>query len=169
MTTSKKPRALTPAVRRIHAAGVPLDVAWAARDAAVAADFPLARLLAVGEAESGFRNVWGHDAGKWRENGPVTQQSVGRYYRAPAAQRPNGAGVWQLTYGPFQALAEQRGGLHTLAAQASVAVHVLKSLPGAGGSAESLARYNGTGPAARAYGARVHAREAHWSRVVSGR
>lgn len=169
MTSSKKARTLTPAVRRIHAAGVPLDVAWAARDAAVAADFPLARLLAVGEAESGFRNVWGHDAGKWREDGPVTQAGVGRYYRAPSAQRPNGAGVWQLTYGPFQQLAEQRGGLHTLPAQASVAVHVLKGLPRAGASADGISRYNGAGPAARAYGARVHAREAHWANVVAGR
>lgn len=164
--TTKKTRTKTTAVRTLTQAGVPLDVAWAARDAAVKHDVPLARLIAVAEAESGFRNVWGHDSGKWREPGEVTKLGVVRYFSVPAALRPNGAGVWQLTWPEYQDRAQAAGGLHDVYSQASVAATVLKGLPGSGSTAAGISRYNGSGPAAQAYGRRVHIREAHWQSVL---
>lgn len=165
--TTKKTRPLTPAVKALVGAGVPLDVAWAARDAAARSHVPLARLIAVAEAETGFRNVWGHDAGKWRESGPLTRQSVARYFARPAGERPNGAGVWQLTWGPFQTACERDGGLHDLEAQAREATLVLERLPSRGATAATIALYNGSGPAARSYGAKVHGREKVWQLLIN--
>lgn len=158
-----------PAVVALRRAGVPEDVARAARLPAMRQGVPLARMIAIAEAESGFRNIWGHDAGKWREDGPLTKASVARYFAQPSSRRPNGAGVWQLTYDPFQRQAEAAGGLHLLTPQARIATAVVKGLPHSGATAAGLSRYNGTGPAAELYGERVHAREAHWQAILDRR
>lgn len=164
----RTPPQTTPAERRAVELGVPLVVAHAARLGGALHGVPMSRMIAVAEAESSFLNVWGHDAGKWREAGPLTAASVARYWAQPSARRPNGAGVWQLTFEPFQRAAGRAGGLWSIGAQAMTAGSVIRGLPDAGATAVGISRYNGAGPAARAYGQRVHAREAHWHRALTG-
>ena len=159
---------MTPAEIRAVRNGVPVKIARAIRletDKHPKLNMSLA--VAVCEQESGFRNVWGHDAGKFRRDGEVDRQGVAAYYASPPHYRPNGCGPMQITSPGLQSLAGAGGGLWIAAVSTTVGVRFLGQLVAQLGEPLGVERYNGSGPAARAYSARVRGRAAHWHTVLT--
>lgn len=105
---------------------------------------------------SGGHNVFGHDPTIFVGAGTVTRAK----YRAYVAQRDRtgkcqGVGPGQLTSKWLQDLADKRGGCHVPVHNISVAAWYLGTLHKASGSWQlAFQHYNGSGPAAVAYGKR---------------
>jgi hypothetical protein len=126
--------------------------------------------------ESGGRMVWGHDP--WDEHAyprgaalsavlegkNVTQGDYTRYKtRRNQGLQPQGCGITQLTSASLQIEAEQAGGCWVPFYNCIVGFHFLKGLFQTHGSAlAGFTAYNGSGPAAQAYGERSVAVAAEW-------
>ena len=137
------------------------------------AGLPLALACALVEQESGFRNVFGHDAvaNPAPKGGAVTRQSYQRYRahrdRGLGAQ---GVGLTQLTFPPFQDRADDLGGCWKVSNQLRVGYQVLAGNIAANGVRGGLAAYNAgspTSPAGLAYAEQVLDRRRRWRQVLA--
>jgi hypothetical protein len=143
--------------------------------------FGLAACCAMVEEESGGRMIWGADP--WNpvlypsglalprdlEEQPVTQDDYVRY----RAQRnrglqPQGCGICQLTNPELQHAAEIAGGCWVAFYNARTGFAVLRGIFTREPSpAAAFAAYNGSGPAAEAYGDRVEALRLAWAQRLA--
>jgi hypothetical protein len=132
-----------------HDVEKPSVVIEEARRAGLRLDYALAML----EKETGIpqRNIFGcdHGAGKAFCHEHVTEHRVKKLLDSGLA---NGVGWTQLTYRPFVIQAQSLGGAHKPRNQMRVGFNVLADLIRANGPERGFARYNGSGPAADAYG-----------------
>jgi hypothetical protein len=159
---------LVPLPIRLHRAGIvyPNWTRRAATLAGIGLDFLCAILMLE---TAGGQSVWGHDPGPFSGAGPVTQAN----YRAYAAIRDStgecqGCGSMQLTSRGYQVEADAAGGCWSPEHNIAVGAHILAGLlkEHGGNVHDAAAAYNGTGPAAEAYGARAVALTAHFHAVL---
>jgi len=131
--------------------------------------FTLAACCAMVELESGGRMVWGHDP--WDEvaypRGLALPADLVNYhaYRAArnAGRQPQGCGITQLTSAGLQVEAERAGGCWEPFYNCLIGFRFLRDLFVHHGSpAAGFTAYNGSGPAAVAYGQRAAALQADW-------
>lgn len=117
------------------------------------AGLPLRYALAMLQKETGIpqKNIFGcdHGAGKAFCHQNVTEARVKKLL---ASNLANGVGWTQLTYRPFVFEAQKLGGAHKPRFQMRVGFKVLAGLQDQFGPQQGFARYNGSGPAAQAYG-----------------
>lgn len=111
---------------------------------------PLSVLLGVADVESGFRNVFGHDAVSNPVKSPpggllaVTKPRYLRYRKhRDAGEGQQGVGVMQLTDRGLQSRADELGGCWTLTANVRAGAEVLGRLIRKHGPRRGLASYNG--------------------------
>lgn len=127
------------------------------------ADLPLRYALAMLEKETGIpqRNIFGcdHGPGKAYCHQRVTKTRVRKLLDSGMA---NGVGWTQLTYRPFVIQAQQEGGAHRPKCQMRVGFRVLAQNIRTWGPQAGAARYNGSGPAAEAYGRDFMAKANAW-------
>lgn len=132
----------------------------------VHAGFGLAACCAMVEKESGGRMVWGADP--WDsaayphglalpvdlQEQPVTEANYHAYRdRRNGGMQPQGCGITQLTSPSLQVEAERAGGCWVPFYNVVIGFHYLRGLFVAHGSAlAGFTAYNGSGPAALAYG-----------------
>ena len=130
---------------------------------------PLSYALALVEKESGFTNVFGHDAVR----NPIKGGRVTRTrYLAYVAYRKRGwgcqgVGPCQLTYYSFQDDADRFGGCWRPYPNMVVGFRLLKALINQHGKQAGAAAYNGTGVVANAYGRDWVAKQTKWHEKVS--
>lgn len=131
------------------------------------AELPLACAVALLEKETGIpqRNIFGcdHGAGRAFCHQRVTSDRVRQLLASGTA---NGVGWTQLTYLPFVRQAEAAGGAHKPKYQMRVGFQVLSDLITQHGVETGFARYNGSGPAAEAYGADALWKTHRWRRRI---
>jgi hypothetical protein len=135
--------------------------------AATGLDLACAATLLAKESGGG-RNIWGHDpvptGGAYTPGGLVTRANYAAYQRARAERRAGlqGCGPTQLTFGAYQAQADAVGGCWDWRCNVTVGFRLLASLIRAHGIQDGFRRYNGSGPAAEAYGRDAAARVSRW-------
>lgn len=127
---------------------------------AAAAGLELAAAAALLQMESGGgRNVWGHDGvqtgGAYVKGAAVTREAYEAYLKIRDRLGSQGVGPTQLTYGPFQDRADRLGGCWRWDVNCRVGFEILAELIGRYGIQTGFQRYNGSGPAAVAYGQRA--------------
>jgi hypothetical protein len=133
------------------------------------AGLPLACGVAMLEKETGIpqRNIFGCDHGEGvafcHEN--VTEARV---KALRASGKSNGVGWTQLTFPPFVEEADKLGGAHKPRFQMRVGFKVLADHIRANGMQKGFARYNGSGPAAEAYGRDAVAKTERWKQILNG-
>jgi hypothetical protein len=164
MTKSARKRLITKArrYRGVNHVGYVIDACEKAPHV------PIALGLALLEQESGFRNVFGHDAGGPFPGQHVTHEKVLRLLEhVDAGGNSNGVGPVQLTYPPLIREAQRRGGAHKPGVSIAVGIAHLNDLIGSMGKVRGIAAYNdGTGRSATglAYSASVRYRAWRWHR-----
>lgn len=128
----------------------------------------LSDCLAMLENESGGRNEFGADPGgnalprAWFDT-TVTRAKYTVYkIRRNLGMTPNGVGPCQLTSVGLQKEAEKAGGCWKPLHNMGVGFTFLKQLQAEHGREGGFAAYNGSGPAAVAYGQRAMERAAIW-------
>ena len=137
-------------------------------DEANRAGLGLADAVAMLEKETGIpqRNIFGCDHGEGvafcHEN--VTEARV---KALRASGQTNGVGWTQLTFAPFVEEADKLGGAHKPRFQMRVGFKVLADHIRANGEQKGFARYNGTGPAAEAYGRDAVAKAGRWRKILN--
>lgn len=121
------------------------------------------------EKESGGgRNVWGHDpvqtGGIYTKGAPVTREAYEKYKAARKAGTvgAQGVGPTQLTWSGYQDQADELGGCWDWRCNVTVGFRTLAQLQRQYGVQDGFRRYNGSGPAAEAYGADVVKKLAAW-------
>jgi hypothetical protein len=153
---------------RRHGAHYALRIIRLARRAGL----PISLGFAIVEQESGFRNVYGHDAVRnpAPKGGRVTRANYRDVY-LPARGRGlgmQGVGPCQLTWYELQDAADRAGGCWRPTPNIATAFDHLAALVAAHGLHAGLAAYNGAGPAAERYAAQVRARMGTWHRILTG-
>lgn len=130
---------------------------------------PLSYGLALCEKEGGFRMVYGHDDVRNPIKSPpggvlrVTETNYGAYKRARRrGLGMQGVGHTQLTWYAFQDQADALGGCWRPYPNLVVGFRHLRDLVHVHGKAKGAALYNGTGPAADAYGRDWVRKQAAW-------
>lgn len=155
--------AVTRTLRR-HAVKKPRQLRREAKRAGLALPCALAML----EMETAIpqRNIFGCDQGAGRTfcHQRVTRKKVRALLASGLA---NGVGWTQLTYRPFVIEAERLGGAHRPRNQMRVGFAVLADNIRRLGVQAGFAAYNGSGPAADAYGRDAVAKAARWSSILS--
>ncbi len=133
---------------------------------------PLSYGLALVEKETGFRNVFGHDPTSsipvsWR--GSRVTRAKYRVYKAARkrGRGMQGVGPVQLTWFAFQDQADAVGGCHKPYPNLVVGFRLLASLINQHGKEAGAGAFNGTGPAAEAYGRDWVHKQAAWHGKVS--
>ena len=136
--------------------------------AAAGLELAAAATLLVKES-SGGRNVWGHDAvtvapNTYVKGGPVTQSNYAAYRAAVNAGHAGrqGCGPTQLTFGPFQQRADDAGGCWRWEINCQVGFEILADHIRRRGVQDGFRAYNGSGPAAEAYGRDAKTRYDSW-------
>lgn len=138
--------------------------------------FDLAELAAIIEEESGGRNIYGAD-----DTGPdgalppalydkpVTKANFKTFWaRVQAGHTSNGVGLAQLTSKGFLEAANSRGGAWIPIHQCTEACAILRGLIADHATFQAAAAaYNGAGPVADAYGARVQALAGAWQQRIN--
>lgn len=130
--------------------------------------------LALVEGESGFRNVWGGDP---PPNGGTSglrfkKVTKDRYLQYKRVRGPLGRGGMQgvnstqLTWYQTQDYADRRGGCWKVYVAIDVGCQTLAARIRDFGYVKGCARYNGSGPAADLYSARLRARNKSWKRRI---
>jgi hypothetical protein len=128
--------------------------------------------------ESAGRNVFGGDPWnrtayprgmalpvRWREQAVTRWRYTVYKIRRALGMQPNGVGPCQLTSANLQREAESAGGCWKVLPNMQVGFRLLKGLIDAhGGVQGGFAAYNGSGPAAAAYGLAAVAEAAAWHR-----
>lgn len=166
-------------VRILASHGVRVGIARVIVRAANDHDLSLSVLLGMCDTESGFANIFGHDAVRNPVKSPpngtlaVTKTRYREYaHHRDAGEGNQGVGVTQLTDKGLQLRADARGGCWLVSAQVDVAAEVLSSLIKRHGTDRGLASYNAgeTGwHNGRAYAAKVRARADVWhDRLANG-
>lgn len=127
---------------------------------------PLSYALALIEKESGFRNIFGHDPttsipNSWKGS-KVTRLKYMFYKLRRGRRGLQGVGPAQLTYNLFQDQADRLGGCWKPEPNMVVAFELLHSLTTHFGKLQGAVRYNGSGPAAEAYGRSFVQRQLWW-------
>jgi hypothetical protein len=128
-------------------------------------NLPISLGFALFEQESGFTNVFGHDPTIFAGAGTVTRPKYVAYRTRRLASRNRamqGVGPGQLTWWETQDLADRMGGCWNPAINIRVALMTLAARIAENGYAKGIERYNGSGPAARAYSVSVRARADRW-------
>lgn len=114
----------------------------------------------------GGKNVWGHDrvltGGIYVSGSPVTKDAYLRYKARRAVLGAQGVGPTQLTWRGFQDQADAQGGCWDWSVNCRVGFGVLGGLIHGHGEQAGFAAYNGSGPAAQAYGQRAVQLLAMW-------
>lgn len=133
---------------------------------------PLSYALALVEKETGGRNVFGHDPtggipAKWRGSRVTYAKYKAYKIRRRAGRGMQGVGPTQLTWYEFQDDADRIGGCHKPYPNMVVGFRLLRNLTAAHGKQRGAAAYNGTGPAADAYGRDFVIKQEAWHRRVS--
>ena len=139
-------------------------------EAVATTKIPLSYALALVEKESGFKNVYGHDhvRNPAPKGGRVTALNYAQYKRArKQGMGMQGVGPTQLTWYAFQDQADALGGAWKPYPNLVVGFRHLKTLINAHGKEHGAASYNGTGPAADAYGKDFVKRQEAWHRKVT--
>jgi hypothetical protein len=126
-------------------------VVWEARGAGI----PVSLLCAFLTQETGFRNVFGHDPTIYVGAGAVTKTKYLAYKAARGHSHMQGVGPGQLTYWSYQDEADRLGGCWVPEHNIHVAAHLVASLIHQYGESVGIERFNGSGPAARAYASSV--------------
>jgi hypothetical protein len=153
--------------RRLKAAGI-IHPIWTAKYAAMHR-VPLGLLCAIEMMESsGGVNEFGHDPTIFAGAGAVTKAKY-LAYRVMRDQSGEcqGVGPMQLTSAGLQAEADSLGGCWLPKWNIAVGAHYLGECLRANPTLElGAAAYNGSGPAAIAYGERAVALADHFARVI---
>lgn len=149
-------------------------------------DFDLAAVAASVQDESGGWNTWGHDPWEGPHSpypkgiahepsrdlvDPVTEDNFKAYWKlmTEGGWQPQGVGPSQITEYGLQAAAEAIGGAWHPENSMTVGFHDLKQLFVAAGSAQlGYQHYNGSGPAAVAYGIRLNNDRLQWQAWING-
>ena len=139
-------------------------------EAVATTKIPLSYALALVEKESGGKNVYGHDPVRnpAQKGGRVTRTNYAAYKKArKAGLGMQGVGHTQLTWYAFQDQADALGGAWKPYPNMVVGFRHLKTLINAHGKEHGAAAYNGTGPAADAYGKDFVKRQESWHRRIT--
>jgi hypothetical protein len=136
-------------------------------DEARRAGIPASLGFALVQTESGFKNIFGHDPTIFVGAGAVTKDKYLRYKALRGHTRMQGVGLTQLTWWATQDEADKRGGCWVPRVQLRVAFEHLAALIKQFGPVEGIARYNGSGPAARRYSQLVRERADEWHRILT--
>jgi hypothetical protein len=130
--------------------------------------------LALCEKEGGFRMVWGHDPVRNPVKSPpggYLRVTRANYLRYKAYRRlgwgMQGCGHTQPTWYSLQDEADRIGGCWKPYPNLCVGFRHLHQLIAAHGREHGAAAYNGTGPAAEAYGRDFVHKQAAWHRKVT--
>lgn len=141
---------------------------------AQAAKLDVASAATLLDKESGGgRNVWGHDAvrtaGTYTPGGPVTRDNYRAYMDAVLAGRAGrqGCGPTQLTFGPYQARADDLGGCWDWRVNCRVGFEILSGLIRANGVRDGFRRFNGSGSAAERYADDAMTRLRRWQERIA--
>lgn len=139
------------------------------------ARLPVALACAVLEKETGFRNVFGHDAVRNPVKSPpggllgVTEENYRRYLAHRRQGLGNqGVGPMQLTSAFLQDRADQLGGCWQPGPNIRVGLEFLAGNIRRMGLRAGVVAYNGSGPAAQRYGDDVLARARRWDERLRG-
>jgi hypothetical protein len=130
--------------------------------------------FALVEGESGFHNIFGHDAGGMWAGRRVTRWKVAVMIAAvKRGHVSNGVGVTQLTSLDFLLAAQRSGGAHLVEPQLLVAFGLLSRLQRKHGHRGGFAAYNGgeggmSFPGPQAYADHMTIRAERWLRVFHG-
>ena len=138
--------------------------------ACASTNLPLSYGLALCEKEGGFRMIYGHDPVRnpAPKGGRVTASNYARYKRdRKAGLGMQGVGHTQLTWYEFQDAADRLGGCWRPYPNLVVGFSNLRRLINQQGKEAGAAAYNGTGPAAEAYGRDFVRRQEAWHRKVT--
>jgi hypothetical protein len=154
-----------------HGARYSLRIILEARRAGI----PISLGFALVETESGFRNVWGHDAepngGTTHLGGkPVRKADYLAYKkrRGPTGRGGmQGVGVSQLTWYSTQDRADSLGGCWIAKHNIAVAFDILASNIKQHGERAGIKAYNGSGLAAERYASLVLGRKVKWHRRLA--
>jgi hypothetical protein len=134
---------------------------------------PISLGFAICEKESQFTNVFGNDptgsipvAWKGQE---VSKERYLHYKRNRSQQGMQGVGPAQITWHSYQDRADVLGGCWKPKYSIRVAFEVMGELVknGDANSAATLAKYNGSGPAADAYGKDLLVRKQKWHKWLA--
>jgi hypothetical protein len=131
---------------------------------------PLSYALALCEKEGTFRNIYGHDPvpNPAPKGGRVTRENYTRYKRdRKRGLGMQGVGHTQLTWYELQDKADALGGAWKPYPNMVVGFSNLKRLTAAMGKERGAAAYNGTGPAADAYGKDFVRKQEAWHRRIT--
>lgn len=144
-------------------------------DIASAAKLELAcAAVLLGKESGGGQNIFGHDAvpdgGQYVKGGPVTEATYRKYlaWRKGGSGRMQGVGPCQLTYYTIQDQADARGGCWRWEVNCAVGFDLLATQIRTKGVQDGFRAYNGSGPAAEAYGRDAMARLGTWRPKLSG-
>src|SRR5204862_7794581 len=139
------------------------------------AGLPVALACAVLEKETGFRNVFGHDAVRNPIKSPpggllaVTEHNYRQYLAHRRQGLGNqGVGPMQLTSPSLQDRADQLGGCWQPGPNIRVGLEFLAGNIRRTGLRAGVVAYNGSGPAAQRYGDDVLARARQWAERLRG-
>ena len=151
-----------------HGARYSLRIILEARRAGI----PISLGFALVEQESNFTNVFGHDAsGNHQGAGVVTREKY-RAYRRKRGDRGQGGmqgvGPVQLTWYELQDKADKLGGCWIPRHNIRVGFEQLALLIRTHGKREGIARYNGSGLAAKRYAQSVLRKQDVWHRRLAG-
>lgn len=146
-----------------------IQVAWALRIILEArrAGIPISLGFAIVQQESNFKNVFGHDPTIYVGAGLVTKEKYLDYKRQRGKTRMQGVGPCQLTWWEFQDGADRLGGCWIPRYNIQRAFTDLAALIKQHGAAVGIARYNGSGLAAKRYSREVREKQAAWHRRLS--
>lgn len=154
-------------VMRVHGIVYPAVTMREARTTGLPLHFACAML----EKETGGgKNVFGHDPVKAPQviGGEVNALRYARYrYLRRRGYGNQGVGCCQLTSSGFQDRADALGGCHRPGPNMRVGFATLRALIAAYGPERGAARYNGSGPAADAYGADFIRKAARWRTILA--
>jgi hypothetical protein len=112
----------------------------------------------------GGRNVFGHDPTIFSGAGEVTEEKY-LAYRAErdATGKYQGVGPMQLTYGPFQDMADQAGGCWKPYVNMLIGFQILAGYRREGDWHYAAKRYNGS----ESYAVEMDARFAEWKQLLN--
>ena len=169
LTARREPVNIVPLPIRLRRAGI-VYPNWT-RQAAAKWDLDLAFFCAILCMEtSGGLNIYGHDPTIFVGAGPVTQANYAAYaHLRDVTGELQGVGPCQLTAKSLQQEADLAGGCWQPEHNLAVGAHFLAQLVTEhGGNLQAAASaYNGSGPAAEAYGVRVMALREHFASLLS--
>ena len=123
------------------------------------------------QESAGGQNVFGHDPSIFEGAGKVTKDKYLEYRRqriASGNRKMQGVGPMQLTWWEFQDEADRAGGAWKPYYNSLIGFKIIRKYLDAGMTPQQAAtRYNGSGPAAEAYGREMNTRFETWRRIIN--